>query len=91
MIETAPTLPRELRSVLTFRFDADRYRRLDVPTVLLAGTASPPELRIGVELVHAATGAPIIEMQGVDHEAVTTGPAVLTAAIASSVHAAVSS
>jgi hypothetical protein len=87
MVETAPTLPRELRSVLGFRFDADRYRQLAVRTVLLAGSASPPEMRHGVDLLHAATGAPIVEMAGVDHEAVTTGPDVLIEAITGSLGA----
>ncbi|MGH3775933.1 MAG: alpha/beta fold hydrolase [Pseudonocardiaceae bacterium] len=82
MVDCVHTLPRELRSVSAFVFDAARYRALDVPTVLLAGTDSPPELHVGVGLVHdAVDGARVVTMHGVDHEAVTTGPDVLTATL----------
>jgi pimeloyl-ACP methyl ester carboxylesterase len=82
MVDSVHTLPRELRSVQRFAFDARRYTSIDVPTVLLRGTLTAPELRVGVGLVHdAVTGARVVDMEGVDHEAVTTGPAVLTATI----------
>jgi hypothetical protein len=86
MVDSAHTLPRELRSVFDFRFDPGRYRGLDVPTVLLAGAESPPQLRIGVDLLHAAFDAPVWVMPGVDHEAVTTGPAVLSTTIIKLLH-----
>lgn len=82
MVDSVHTLPRELRSVMTFAFDARRYTAIDVPTVLLTGTLTPPELCVGVGLVRdAVTGARVVSMEGVDHEAVTTGPEVLTAAL----------
>lgn len=82
MVDCAHTLPRELRSVSAFTFDAVRYRALGVPTVLLAGTDSPPELHVGVGLVRdAVDGSRVVMMPGVDHEAVTTGPDVLTATL----------
>lgn len=82
MVDCVHTLPRELRGANEFTFDAARYRALEVPTVLLAGTDSPAELRMGVELVRAAVdGARVVTMRGVDHEAVTTGPEVLTATL----------
>ena len=86
MVDSVHTQPRELRTVLDFTFDASRYRDLDVPTVLLAGAESPPPLRIGVDLLHAAFGAPVWVMPGVDHEAVTTGPAVLSTTIIKLLH-----
>ncbi len=90
MVDSVPTLPRELRSVIAFAFDAARYRALDVPTVLLAGSESPPELRVGVDLVRDAVGGSrIITMYGVDHEAVTTGPEVLIASIRDALSGAV--
>lgn len=82
MVDSVHTLPRELRTVAGFGFDADRYQGIAVPTVLLAGLASPPEMHVGVHLVHdAVDGARVVTMPGVDHEAVTTGPEVLVAAI----------
>jgi pimeloyl-ACP methyl ester carboxylesterase len=82
MVDSVHTLPRELRTVAGFRFDTARYSGIEVPTVLLAGTASPPEMHVGVHLVRdAVAGARVVAMEGVDHEAVTTGPDVLVAAI----------
>ncbi|MHA6794010.1 alpha/beta fold hydrolase [Pseudonocardia bannensis] len=82
MVDTVPTLPRELRSVNAFTFDAGRYGVLDVPTVLIAGSLSPPELHIGIRLVDdAVPDSRVVMMEGVDHEAVTTGPAVLTSTL----------
>lgn len=82
MADSVHTLPRELRTVDGFRFAAERYAGIDVPTVLLAGTDSPPEMHTGVHLLAGAVpGARVVTMEGVDHEAVTTGPDVLVAAI----------
>ena len=82
MVDSVHTLPREFRSVDEFVFDAERYRNISVPTVLLRGAQSPPSLHVGVELVHdAIAGARVVTMPGVDHEAVTTGPEVLIAAL----------
>jgi hypothetical protein len=53
-----------------------------VPVVLLEGTETPPHIRVGVGLVHAAiTDSRVVSMPGVDHEAVTTGPDVLVNAL----------
>jgi pimeloyl-ACP methyl ester carboxylesterase len=83
MVDTIGTLPRELRSVNRFVFDAARYRELDVPLVLLRGTETPAEIQHGVDVVHAAVGGSrVVTMPGVAHEAVTTGPDVLVAALA---------
>lgn len=79
MVDSVHTLPRELRSAATFTFDPDRYRGIDQPTILLRGADSSPEMHVGVDLVHhAVAGSRVVTMPGVDHEAVTTGPAVLT-------------
>jgi pimeloyl-ACP methyl ester carboxylesterase len=82
MVDCMHTLPRELRTVMGFTFDAGRYAGIEVPTVLLAGTESPPELHVGIDLVsEAVAGTRTVTMEGVDHEAVTTGPDVLVEAI----------
>lgn len=88
MVDCVHTLPRELRTVTGFTFEAARYAGIDVPTVLLAGSASPPEMHVGIHLVHDAVGgARIVTIAGVDHEAVTTGPDVLVDAILGSMPA----
>jgi pimeloyl-ACP methyl ester carboxylesterase len=81
MADSVHTLPRELRTVGTFAFEPARYSTVTVPTVLLAGAVSPPDLHIGVGLVRDAVGGRVVTMAGVDHEAVTTGPDVLVDAI----------
>jgi pimeloyl-ACP methyl ester carboxylesterase len=82
MVDCVHTLPRELRGVGTFAFDANSFRDLDVPTLLLRGADSPPELHVGIDMVLAAIGgARAVTMPGVGHEAVTTGPDVLVTAL----------
>lgn len=82
MVDCAHTLPRELRAVGSFTFDAGRYRSVAVPTALLRGSESPEEMHVGIELVRGAVaGSRVVTMDGVDHEAVTTGPDVLVSAL----------
>ena len=47
MVDSVHTMPREARSVMACVFDARRYSAIDVPTVLLTGTLTPPELLRG--------------------------------------------
>jgi pimeloyl-ACP methyl ester carboxylesterase len=78
MVDCAHTLPRELRAAGSFAFSPRRYGGIEVPTALLRGTESTPDMHVGVELVHGAVAASrVATMDGVDHEAVTTGPDVL--------------
>jgi pimeloyl-ACP methyl ester carboxylesterase len=82
LVATAHTLPRELRSVESYRFDPERFRGLTVPTVLLEGDQSPDEIRIGVRLLNETMpNSRLVTMTGVGHEAVETGPEVLVAAV----------
>lgn len=82
LVGTAHTLPRELRSVQRYRFSPDRFRRLNLPTVLLEGEASPDELRLGVRLLSKVLpNSHLVTMPRVGHEAVETGPETLAAAI----------
>ena len=68
-------LPRELRAVEAYRFDAERFRALTVPTVLLDGDQSPDEIRLGVRLLdEVVPDSRLVTMPGVGHEAVETGP-----------------
>jgi pimeloyl-ACP methyl ester carboxylesterase len=75
LVATAHTLPRELRAVEAYRFDAERFRALTVPTVLLDGDQSPDEIRLGVRLLdEVVPDSRLVTMPGVGHEAVETGP-----------------
>jgi pimeloyl-ACP methyl ester carboxylesterase len=75
LVATAHTLPRELRAVEAYAFEADRFRGITVPTLLLDGDQSPDELRLGVRLLEAVLpDSRLVTMPGVGHEAVETGP-----------------
>ncbi|MGH3433306.1 MAG: alpha/beta fold hydrolase, partial [Thermocrispum sp.] len=89
MLAAVHTLPRELRSVGAFAFDAARYRPIEVPTVLLCGDASPPELHTGVHLLgDALEQARLVTMPGVDHEAISADPDTLSATLTAELAAA---
>jgi pimeloyl-ACP methyl ester carboxylesterase len=83
LVATVHTLPRELRAAERHRFDPRRFRRLALPAVLLAGEQSPEPLRVGgIRLAREAlVNSRVIEMPGVGHEAVETGPEVFAAAV----------
>jgi pimeloyl-ACP methyl ester carboxylesterase len=75
-VQLARLLPREARVRSSYRFDAERFRAFRVPTLLLTGSESPPDLRAGVELLHA--GLPesrIVVLQRQNHVAMSSAPA----------------
>ncbi len=47
------TVPRELRTVQEYVFDAKRFATLPVPTLLLLGSESPPPFRLAIEALDA--------------------------------------
>lgn len=60
----------------------DVYAKIPVPTVLLAGTKSPPHLRTRVDALAAAIpGAEVVVLDGVGHDAATRKPADVAKAI----------
>ncbi len=71
----AHTLPREIRAEERYRFDAQRFRDLPIPTLLLIGGDSPRSLKEVTETV--ATALPdmrIAVMPGQQHIAMYTAP-----------------
>jgi pimeloyl-ACP methyl ester carboxylesterase len=72
---SAHTVPRELRAEVRFAFDAERFKDMHTPTLLLLGGDSPPVVRESAEAVHAALpNSRIAVMQGQQHIAMYTGP-----------------
>jgi pimeloyl-ACP methyl ester carboxylesterase len=74
-LATANTLPRELRADDRYRFDAQRFKDLHTPTLLLGGGDSPDFIKEGTEVV--ATALPnsrIAVMPGQGHIAMYTVP-----------------
>lgn len=73
-LAAAHTAVRELADG-DYVFEPDRFRKLEIPTLLLVGGSSPPFLRRPSELVAAALpNSRIAEMPGQGHAAMTTAP-----------------
>ena len=71
----APTIPREMQVDRTFSFDASKYAKLWVPTLLLLGGESPPFSQQAVQIV--ATALPnsrVVILPGQQHMAHHTNP-----------------
>ncbi|WP_143067634.1 hypothetical protein [Natrinema salifodinae] len=47
MVDAARTLPRELRAISAYEFDAARFADVTAPTLLLTGSESPSQRRDG--------------------------------------------
>jgi pimeloyl-ACP methyl ester carboxylesterase len=74
-LAAAPTIAREERANREYTFDADRFRGLDVPTLLLGGGDSPSTFKAANEALRAALpNARIAVMPGQRHAAMDTGP-----------------
>jgi pimeloyl-ACP methyl ester carboxylesterase len=53
-IAAAPTFPREMKTTNAYRLNPERFSDLHTPTLLLAGSDSPPLFTEAVEKVHTA-------------------------------------
>ena len=74
-VATAPTLPRESRAEERYTFDAQRFKNLNTPTLLLLGGDSPQFLKEATETVDAALpNSRIAVMPGQQHIAMYTAP-----------------
>jgi pimeloyl-ACP methyl ester carboxylesterase len=74
-VAAAHTVVRELRAHDAYRFDPRRFAALRLPTLLLAGSASPPAESASTALLAAALpGARVVTMAGLGHVAMLTDP-----------------
>lgn len=74
-IPLARTIPRELIFDWTYRFNAERFAGLEVPTLLLLGSDSPPLFRQAVELVDSALpDSRVVILPGQRHVAIDSAP-----------------
>ncbi len=71
----------DLRAIAKHRFDATRYRALDMPVLLLIGTESPRDLYVTDALAAVLPRTRILELEGQAHEGMTTAPAQFVDAI----------
>jgi pimeloyl-ACP methyl ester carboxylesterase len=53
-VAAAHTVPRETRAEEGYRFEPKRFKQLNVPTLLLVGGDSPPEVKLTIDKWHSA-------------------------------------
>lgn len=76
MVGVTPVLPRELRAIVDYEFDAARFADMTTPTLLLTGSESPPLYKDATEAVRAALPnvRRVVTFEGQGHEAMHTAP-----------------
>lgn len=74
-VASAHTLPRELRGLESYTFDAQRFKDLRIPTLLLLGGDSPETERAATEALDTVLpNSRIAVMPGQQHVAMYTAP-----------------
>jgi pimeloyl-ACP methyl ester carboxylesterase len=74
-LAAAHTVVRECRADLDYRLDPARFAALRVPTLLIVGSASPPEVHKEADVLAAAIpGARVAHLDGEGHVAMVTAP-----------------
>ena len=82
MLRNAASIPAEVDSYATYRFDAAQFHDFRTPTVLLLGSTSSPVIRQWVEDLHAALPfSRITVLQGQGHAATITAPELFVRAV----------
>jgi pimeloyl-ACP methyl ester carboxylesterase len=75
MVAAAHTVPRESRAEELYRFSPERFKHLNVPTLLLLGGDSPPFFKTTIETWHQALpNSRIVVLPGQQHIAHYTAP-----------------
>lgn len=75
MVAAAHTVPRESRAEESYRFEPERFKGLNVPTLLLLGGDSPPFFKTTVQTWHRALpNSQIVVLPGQKHIAHYTAP-----------------
>ncbi|MCX9077915.1 MAG: alpha/beta hydrolase [Candidatus Methanoperedens sp.] len=74
-VAAAHTLPRELRAHEAYRFEPERFKNLNVPTLLMLGGDSPPFFKAAIEAANAALpNSRVVVLLGQQHIAIDTAP-----------------
>ena len=81
-VAAAHTVVRETRAENAYQFDPRRFAALSVPTLLLAGGDTPPDLLTSTTVLAAALpGTRVITMAGQGHVAMLTAPDLFAAEV----------
>jgi pimeloyl-ACP methyl ester carboxylesterase len=82
MLASVPTVPRECRAEDGWRYRPGPLDGIAAPTLMLAGSESPPVLREATDRAAAAIpGARVRMLHGHAHLAIRTDPAMVAAVI----------
>jgi pimeloyl-ACP methyl ester carboxylesterase len=74
-VAVAHTLPRELRAHERYRFQPERFKNFEVPTLLLLGGDSPGFFKAAIDELNAALpGSRVVVLPGQQHIAMETAP-----------------
>ena len=74
-VAAAPAIIREMRGLIGYVFDADRFEAVRAPTLLLGGSDSPEWARTSLELIRQALPhSKSVTMSGQGHVAHRTAP-----------------
>jgi pimeloyl-ACP methyl ester carboxylesterase len=74
-VEAASTVLRELQAIDRYAFEAERFRELSLPTLLLLGSESPPRRRLIAEtLRRSLPNSRVAVLEGQQHGAMRTAP-----------------
>lgn len=79
---SAHTVHRELQLIDCYQFNADRFLSLQMPTLLLLGSESPPRRHaIANKLKNALSNSQLVLLEGQQHGAVRTAPKLLASKV----------
>jgi pimeloyl-ACP methyl ester carboxylesterase len=74
-IPSAYTVPRELRSSADYARDMNAIKSINVPTLLLSGSASPDSFKETVAILYKTIpDSRVVVLEGQQHSAMLTGP-----------------
>ena len=74
-LDVAHTLPREVATAYGYRFRAEAFASVRVPTLFLLGGRSPVYMQEATRMAsEAVTGSQVFSLPGHGHAAMTTGP-----------------
>lgn len=75
MVASAHTFPREIRALETYQFETERFKQMNVPTLLLLGGDSPNFAKEAMERWHSILpDSRIVVLPGQEHMAHYTAP-----------------
>jgi pimeloyl-ACP methyl ester carboxylesterase len=81
-VAAAHTLPRELRAHDAYRFEPERFQRLNVRTLVLLGGDSPELFKVSIEALHDALPySRVVVLPGQQHIAIDTAPDLFAQAV----------